>query len=153
MSDPNYLTEEGEARLRAELQKLIREERPKIAARIAEAKALGDLRENADYEDAKRQQGFLEGRIGTIQSQLANAVRIGATGSQTVQLGSTVKVRDPDGEELTLTLVGVAEANPGQGRISNASPLGKAVLGARAGQVVSVEAPAGRISYEVVSVA
>jgi transcription elongation factor GreA len=152
VKEPTYLTAEGRARLTAELEKLIRDERPRVADRIREAKALGDISDNADYEVAKQQQAFLEGRIATIQAQLRSAVHIGATGSTSVGLGSTVAVRDPEGEELIFTIVGAAEASPRDGRISNVSPLGSALLGSSAGQVVTVSAPAGTLRYEVVSV-
>jgi transcription elongation factor GreA len=149
---PVYLTAEGLAKLTAELNQLITVERPRVAARIHEAKLDGDISENAEYEDAKQEQSFLEGRIATLEGQLKNAEVIAATnGRDRVSIGSTVVITGADGEE-TFTIVGSAEASPREGRISNESPVGVALMGRKKGDKVIVKAPAGPVSYTVVSV-
>jgi transcription elongation factor GreA len=149
---PVYLTAEGLAKLTAELNQLITVERPRVAARIHEAKLDGDISENAEYEDAKQEQSFLEGRIATLEGQLKNAEVIAATnGRDRVSIGSKVVITGADGEE-TFTIVGSAEAAPREGRISNESPVGVALMGRKKGDKVTVKAPAGPVSYTVVSV-
>ena len=149
---PVYLTAEGLAKLKAELNELITVDRPRVAARIHEAKLDGDLSENAEYEDAKQEQSFLEGRIATLEGQLKNAEVIAATnGRDRVSIGSKVVITGADGEE-TFTIVGSAEASPREGRISNESPVGVALMGRKKGDKVTVKAPAGPVSYTVVSV-
>jgi transcription elongation factor GreA len=149
---PVYLTAEGLAKLTAELNQLITVERPRVAARIHEAKLDGDISENAEYEDAKQEQSFLEGRIATLEGQLKNAEVIAATnGRDRVSIGSKVVITGADGEE-TLTIVGSAEASPREGRISNESPVGVALMGRKKGDKVTVKAPSGPVSYTVVSV-
>jgi transcription elongation factor GreA len=149
---PVYLTAEGLAKLTAELNQLITVERPRVAARIHEAKLDGDISENAEYEDAKQEQSFLEGRIATLEGQLKNAEVIAATnGRDRVSIGSKVVITGADGEE-TFTIVGSAEASPREGRISNESPVGVALMGRKKGDKVTVKAPAGPVSYTVVSV-
>jgi transcription elongation factor GreA len=149
---PVYLTAEGLAKLTAELNQLITVERPRVAARIHEAKLDGDISENAEYEDAKQEQSFLEGRIATLEGQLKNAEVIAATnGRDRVSIGSKVVITGADGEE-TFTIVGSAEASPREGRISNESPVGVALMGRKKGDKVTVKAPSGPVSYTVVSV-
>jgi transcription elongation factor GreA len=148
---PVYLTQEGVERLEAELRHLITEERPRVAARIHDAKLDGDISENAEYEDAKQEQSFLEGRIATIEVQLKNHEVIEHQNGDKVRLGSTVVIQGPDGKE-TLTIVGSAEAAPREGRISNESPVGVALLGHKKGEEVTVQAPAGPVTYTLVSI-
>jgi transcription elongation factor GreA len=148
---PVYLTAEGLAKLKAELNELITVDRPRIAARIHEAKLDGDLSENAEYEDAKQEQSFLEGRIATIEAQLKNAEVIEHPNGDKVKIGSTVVIQGPDGKE-TLTIVGSAEAAPREGRISNESPVGSALMGHKKGESVTVQAPAGPMTYTLVTV-
>ncbi len=149
---PVYLTAEGLEKLTVELNQLITVERPRVAARIHEAKLDGDISENAEYEDAKQEQSFLEGRIATLEGQLKNAEVIAATnGGDKVSIGSKVVITGADGEE-TFTIVGSAEASPREGRISNESPVGVALMGRKKGDKVTVKAPAGPVSYTVVSV-
>jgi len=150
---PVYLTAEGLAKLTAELNQLITVERPRVAARIHEAKLDGDISENAEYEDAKQEQSFLEGRIATLEGQLKNAEVIAATnGRDRVSIGSKVVITGADGEE-TFTIVGSAEASPREGRISNESPVGRALMGKRVGDMVQVSAPRGvmKITVEAIS--
>ncbi|HHS97005.1 MAG TPA: transcription elongation factor GreA [Chloroflexi bacterium] len=153
-SEAVYLTPEGIERLKKELDELVNVRRPALAERLRKAIQQGDLSENADYIAAKEEQGFLEGRIQEIEALLRNAVVIeeeAPTGE--VRLGSRVTVVE-DGEEgpETFRLVGPAEADPSNGRISYESPLGQALLGHRVGDVVTVEAPAGVLRFRILKV-
>jgi transcription elongation factor GreA len=149
---PVYLTAEGLEKLKAELATLITRERPRVAQRIHDAKMDGDITENAEYEDAKQEQSFLEGRIATLEGQLKNAEVIAHANGDRVGIGSTVVIKGSDGEDR-FTIVGSAEASPRDGRISNESPVGAALMGRRKGDKVTVQAPAGPVTYTVVSVA
>jgi transcription elongation factor GreA len=151
---PVYLSREGLERLRAELQELVEVRRPEIAARIQEAKGHGDLTENAEYEEAKNEQAFVEGRIQQLEALIKSAQIIDdePRSSDHVQIGSTVVVRDQDGNEQTFTIVGWAEARPSEGKISNESPVGRALLGRRQGDQVVVRVPAGDVSYTIVGI-
>ncbi len=139
---PTYLSRDGEAALRRELEQLVNERRAEVAGRIHDAKEHGDLSENAEYEEAKNEQAFVEGRIQTLEGMLKTAVIIENTGSEHVALGSVVQVESDDGVE-TFTIVGSAEARPAEGKISNESPVGRALLGRKAGEKVSVRLPSG----------
>jgi transcription elongation factor GreA len=148
---PVYLTAEGLTKLKAELNRLITVERPRVAARIHDAKLDGDITENAEYEDAKQEQSFLEGRIATLEAQLKNAEVIAKGNGDRVSIGSKVVIKGTDGEE-TFTIVGSAEAAPREGRISNESPVGAALMGHRKGEKVTVQAPSGPIEYTLVKI-
>ncbi len=148
---PVYLTAEGLAKLKAELNELITVDRPRVAARIHEAKLDGDLSENAEYEDAKQEQSFLEGRIATLELQLRNAEVIAKSNGDKVGIGSKVVIKGGEGEE-TFTIVGSAEAAPREGRISNESPVGSALMGLKKGDRFTVPAPAGPIEYTLVRI-
>jgi transcription elongation factor GreA len=148
---PVYLTAEGLDKLKAELNHLVTVDRPRIAQRIHEAKLDGDITENAEYEDAKQEQSFLEGRIATLEAQLKNAEVIAHANGDRVGIGSTVVIKGREGED-TFTIVGSAEASPRDGRISNESPVGIALMGKRKGEKVTVQAPAGPLDYTIVSV-
>ena len=149
---PIYLSREGLERARAELEELINVRRPEVAARIHDAKEHGDLNENAEYEDAKNEQAFVEGRIQALEALIKNATIIDDNhSSDHVQIGSTVVVRSPNGEER-FTIVGSAEARPNEGRISNESPVGRALLGKKKGDKVLVRVPAGDFTYTIVSI-
>ncbi len=149
---PIYLSREGLERARAELEELINVRRPEVAARIHDAKEHGDLNENAEYEDAKNEQAFVEGRIQALEALIKNATIIDDNhSSDHVQIGSTVVVRSPDGEQR-FTIVGSAEARPNEGRISNESPVGRALLGKKKGDKVLVRVPAGDFTYTIVSI-
>jgi len=148
-----FLTPEGYQKLEEELDLLKNVRRPEVAAAIHEAKMDGDVSENAGYEEAKRQQAFLEGRIITVETMLKNAVLIKANGpSDTVILGSRVTVVEDGFDPETYTIVGSAEANPGNGRISNESPLGKALIGRKEGDTVAFEAPGGQVQMKLISI-
>ena len=139
---PTYLSREGEAALRAELEQLVNVRRTEVAARIHDAKEHGDLSENAEYEEAKNEQAFVEGRIQTLEGMLKTAVIIENSGTEHVALGSVVTVESLDGEE-TFTIVGSAEARPADAKISNESPVGRALLGKKPGETVVVKLPNG----------
>ncbi len=148
----NRLTAGGVDRLQAELDELVAVHRPEVVGRIRAAKELGDLKENADYAAAREEQSFLEGRIQAIEARLRTAViaDIPAAGAG-ADIGSRVTV-EVDGVEMTYELVGSAEANPAAGRLSIASPVGKALIGASAGTDVAVTTPRGPVAYRVIAV-
>ncbi len=148
---PVYLTAAGLAKLKTELNGLIKVDRPRVAARIHEAKLDGDLSENAEYEDAKQEQSFLEGRILSLNQLIDSAVIIAGDRTGEVILGSSV-VAEVGGDRTTFHIVGSTEASPADGRISNASPVGKAMMGRRAGDEVVVKLPVGEVSYRIVEV-
>jgi transcription elongation factor GreA len=149
---PTYLSREGLEKLRAELEELVNVRRAEIAQRIHDAKAHGDVMENAEYEDAKNEQAFVEGRIATLEALIKNATIIDANlSTDHVQIGSTVVVRGADGEER-FTIVGSTEARPAEGKISNESPVGRALLGRKPGDTVVVRVPAGDFTYTIVSI-
>jgi transcription elongation factor GreA len=145
-----FLTAEGLRKLEEELDYLTSVRRPEVADAIREAKMDGDVMENAGYEEAKRQQAFLEGRIRTIEALLKSAVLIDSSGSkEAVTLGTRVTVVETGLEPESYTIVGSAEANPAQGRISNESPLGRALMGHRKGDRVTFQTPGGPIEMEI----
>jgi transcription elongation factor GreA len=149
-----YLTKEGEARLRAELEQLEGPARADLARRLREAIQMGDLSENADYIAAKEEQGFLEGRIQELKHVLRNAVVIENNGnhSDVVEIGSTITIQEDDYPPEVYYLVGTKEANPAKGRISNESPIGQALMGKRVGDVVPVETPGGVIHFRITKI-
>jgi transcription elongation factor GreA len=151
--DPTRLSEAGLAVLRAELEELTTLTRPAIVARIVAARELGDLKENSDYHEARREQSFAEGRIRAIEDLLRNVVLIeeGVEGGRS-RLGSTVVVENAFGEEETYTLVGSTEASPASGRISTSSPIGAVLLDRVAGDEVEAVVPSGRLRYRIVEV-
>ena len=149
---PAYLSREGLAKLREELDELVNVRRAEVANRIHDAKEHGDVTENAEYEDAKNEQAFVEGRIQTLSALIKNAVLIAENHSTThVQIGSTVEV-ESDGQREKYTIVGSAEASPGDGKISNESPVGRALLGHKKGEKVTVSVPAGDSVYKIVAI-
>ncbi len=148
MSTKQFVTAEGLEKLTAELHRLKTEKRKELANRIQDAKELGDLSENAEYQEAKNEQSFVEGRIAEIEDILKNVEIITHTNSGIVQIGSmlTVKIL---GVEQTFTIVGSNEANPPGGRISNASPFGQAFLGRKVDDVVKVKTPRGDVEATI----
>ena len=152
MNKPTYLSQEGLDKLRSELTEMTNVRRTEVAARIHDAKEHGDLSENAEYEDAKNEQAFVEGRIQTLEALIKNATLIDEhTTNDHVQVGSTVKVKGPDGS-VSFTIVGSTEAKPTEGRISNESPVGRALLGRKKGETIQVQVPAGDIAYTIVAI-
>ncbi|MCB0210158.1 MAG: transcription elongation factor GreA [Anaerolineae bacterium] len=153
---PVYLTLEGKKKLEEELEFLTTVRRREVAEAIRSAKEEGDLSENSAYDEAKLQQGFLEGKVQQIEAQLRNAVIIEANGNgnkNVISIGSTVTVIDEEfDEEETYTIVGSAEADPLEGKISNESPIGMALLGAKLEQEVNVQTPGGTVTYKVLKI-
>jgi transcription elongation factor GreA len=150
----NQMTPEAYAALEAELQELETEGRREMAERIKTARAWGDLKENAEYHDAKDAQAHLETRILRLQDRRRNAVVVEAAGGDVVGLGSAVTVRDAGGgAERTYTLVSATEADPGTGALSVESPLAQALAGSRVGDEVAFEAPRGTRRLVVLAVA
>ena len=152
MDKPVYLTAEGKAALEDRLNHLKTVRRPEVADRIQQAKMDGDISESGEYEDAKNEQAWVEGEIRDLEYKLQNAHIYEGTKGGVVGLGSRVVVRDGDGDESNWTIVGSAEANPRQSRISNESPVGQALMGHKAGDKVTVEAPAGTQQLTIVKV-
>ena len=140
-----FITSEGLEKLKAELEYLRIVRRQEVAEQIQRAKELGSTVNNAEYDDAKNQQAFVEGRILTLERIIKNAIIIPAEVSppDQVKVGSKITVRNQDGEEEHYTIVGSAEANPSEGKISNESPIGQALLGKRVGECIEVRVPAG----------
>lgn len=152
---PIYITEEGLRALQQELEYLRTIGRAEIAARIGEAKADGDISENAGYDEAKNQQAFLEGRILELEQTISRAVVIKNhdTPADLVEIGRSVTIREVGYEETeTYAIVGSAEANPSNGRISNESPMGRALVGHRVGDRVKVQTPGGLLEFEIIAV-
>lgn len=150
---PIYLTFEGKKKLEEELHYLVNVRRKEVAAAIQSAKEEGDISENSAYDEAKVTQAFLEGRIQTIEAQLREAVLIEKNGNgDHVDVGSKVTVEEEGFDPETYYIVGSAEADPLNGRISNESPIGKALLGAKVGQTVKAETPNGQLVFKVIKI-
>jgi transcription elongation factor GreA len=149
-----FLTREGYAKLQEELEYLRTKKREEIAQRLHEAMEGGELIENAEYEAAKNEQAFVEGRIKELEYLLASAKIIEESGGHgnIVQVGSRVTIQEEGMEPEVYTIVGAAEANPALGRISNESPLGKALLNRKAGDSVQVDAPQGSFRVTILKV-
>jgi transcription elongation factor GreA len=154
MADTLPMTIRGKALLDAELKKLMLEERPEVIRAIEEARAHGDISENAEYDAAKERQGMIEGRIGDIQGKLAGAeiVNPAEIKSDRIVFGATVTIKDDEtGETTTYQIVGVDEADVKKGMISILSPIARAMIGKKKGDVVTVQSPKGDKDYEVLS--
>ena len=154
MAEGKFLTEEGAAELRRELNDLKTVKRPELAYRLKEAISMGDLSENADYHDAKEQQAFLEGRINYLEELLRVATVVPDEQNKPVmvRVGVEVTVQEEGEKPETFSIVGAAEANPKEGKISNESPLGSALMGHKVGDKVSVKAPAGELIFKIKSI-
>jgi transcription elongation factor GreA len=149
------LTAEGLKKIEQKLDYLKSVRRRDVAERIKQAIEFGDISENSEYEDAKNEQAFIEGEILTLEKMLRNAKLIDEDeiSADVVTLGSTVLLKDLEfGDELEYTIVGSAEADPTEFRISNESPVGEAILGRKVGSVVEVNVPAGSLKYEIVEI-
>jgi transcription elongation factor GreA len=151
---PTYLTPGGLVTLKAELEALRTHRRQAVAERIQKAKEIGGTVDNAEYDEAKNEQAFIEGRIMTLDSLINNAEIISSKSgpSDVVHIGSVVTVVNQKGKKGKYTIIGSAEADPAHGKISNVSPIGQALLGKRVGDVAEVNAPAGKLKLEVVSI-
>jgi transcription elongation factor GreA len=156
--EETLVTKEGLKKLKEELENLKMVRRREVSQRLKEAISYGDLSENSEYEEAKNEQAFVEGRIIELERKIKNAKIISEHDAKKVgkevNVGSHVTVRDvSENEAVSYTIVGATEADPFEFKISNESPLGKAVLGQVKGDVVQVATPSGTISYEIVKVA
>lgn len=151
-SDKIYLTAQGLAKLKQEYEELIHVKRPAIVQRIARARDFGDLSENSEYDEAKNEQAFIEGRIEELETILHNVQLISAPPKvDFVVIGSSVVV-ESEGEIDEFTIVGSVEANPSKKRISNESPVGKALLGAKVGEEIWVTTPVVRVKYKILEI-
>jgi transcription elongation factor GreA len=151
----NFLTKEGFQKLQEELDHLRTVKRQEVAERLHEAMEGGELIENAEYEAAKNEQAFVEGRIQDLEMVLATARVIDENGHEktgNIQVGSKVTIKEQGYDAETYVIVGAAEANPREGKISNESPIGKAILGHRAGEEVVVETPGGTYKVKIMKV-
>lgn len=147
------ITKEGLEKMQKELEDLRTTKRAEVAQRLKEAIAMGDLSENSEYDEAKNAQAFLEGRIVQLEQQIRTAQIIVKGKKNRIDVGSTVTIEDMEEHvKETVTIVGIAESNPFEGRISNESPVGRALVGAKAGDIVEADAPNSVIKYKVISI-
>ena len=155
MSEQPYLTAEGASRLKSELEQLVGPARDELATRLRAAIQMGDLSENADYHKAKEDQAFLEGQIQEIEYLLKNAIIIDGndTNRDAVEIGVHVTIQEENEPPESYHLVGAKEADPRNGRISNESPIGRALIGHRVGDTVTAETPAGSIKFKILEIA
>jgi len=153
MVTKTQLTKKGLEALEKELGVLLEEKRPRLVKRLANARTQGDLSENNDYQAAREELEFLDGRIAELQEVIGNATVINASRSKATQvdIGTKVKIK-ANGKELEYFIVGEWEADPSTQKISHTSPLGKALLGKKVGEKVEVEAPAGKVIYEILRI-
>lgn len=148
-----YLTEEGLNELKKELEYLKTERRPEVITALKEARALGDLSENAEYDAARTEQAEVEGKIAEIEAMLENAELIKDVNTNKVSIGTTVTLKYIEDDETdTYTIVGSKEADPFENKISNESPIAKAIIGAKKGQLVTVDSPNGKYQVEIVEI-
>ena len=152
MTQQTYLTPEGEAKLKAELAELTGPRREELAQRLRAAIQMGDLSENADYHKAKEDQAFLEGRIQEVEGILRIAVVVEKKHSDTVTVGSRVTVQEEGFDPETFDLVGAKEADPRNGKISNESPFGSALMDHKVGDVVEAVTPTGKTRLKILKV-
>lgn len=153
MTQPTqYLTPEGEARLKAELADLTGPRREELAQRLRSAIQMGDLSENADYHKAKEDQAFLEGRIQELEATLRSAVIIEKKLSGVVEVGSHVTIQEEGFDPETFHMVGAKEADPRNGRISNESPIGSALMGHKVGETVEANTPGGKMKFKIMKI-
>ena len=149
------LTPEGLENLKKEIETLSTEKRREVAERIKEARDFGDISENSEYDDAKNEQAMLEARIATLEDKLRSASVIDSSelDNEVVRVGSLVSVKDTgSGKSLKYTIVGSTEADPAENRLSNESPVGKAILGHKKGDVVEVAAPRGALTFKILEI-
>ena len=153
MPEPTYLTADGLAKIKTELEELKGPARVALSARLRAAIQMGDLSENADYHKAKEDQGFLEGRILELEHLVRNAVVIEKNvKNDKVGIGSHVTIQEADDPAETYHMVGPKEADPRNGRISHESPIGRALISHRVGEVVDVETPAGKVKFKILKI-
>lgn len=148
-----YLTEEGLNDLKKELDYLKNERRPEVIQALKEARALGDLSENAEYDAARAEQAEVEGKIASIESMLENAEVIKDVNTNKVSIGTTVTLKYLEDDEIdTYTIVGSKEADPFDNKISNESPIAKAIIGSKKGELVTVDSPNGKYQVEILEI-
>ena len=153
MTQPiQYLTAEGEAKLIAELAELTGPKREELAQRLRSAIQMGDLSENADYHKAKEDQAFLEGRIQELEAILRSAVIIEKKLSGVVEVGAHVTIQEEGFDPETFYMVGAKEADPRNGKISNESPIGSALIGHKVGDAVEATTPGGKMKFKVLKI-
>ena len=155
MPQPIYLTKEGLDKLRAELKHLRTVRRHEVAESIQQSRERGGTVSNAEYEEARNELAFTEGRIQTLDNMVNNAIIIDenhAASADAVEVGATVTVQNQEGKSDQYTITGSAEADPSQGKISNVSPIGRSLLGKKVGEVTVVSAPSGKIKLEIISI-
>lgn len=154
MSEQPYLTTEGADRMRLELEQLKGPAREEMARRLRAAIQMGDLSENADYHKAKEDQAFLEGRISELEYLLKNAIIVDRNNNtgEVVDIGVQVTIQETGESPETYHMVGAKEADPRNGRISNESPIGRALMGRRAGETVTAETPAGSVTFKIIKI-
>ena len=152
MNQQMYLTPEGAKKLRAELKELTGPRREELSQRLRAAIQMGDLSENADYHKAKEDQAFLEGRIQEIEVVLRTAVIVEKTKSDVVTIGSTVTVQEESFDPETYYMVGAKEADPRSGKISNESPIGRALMDHKVGDVVEAQTPGGKLKFKILKI-
>jgi len=153
MPEPTYLTQEGADKLKVELEELKGSKRHELAVRLRSAIQMGDLSENADYHKAKEDQGFLEGRIQELEYLLRNAVIIEKnSGKDVVGIGNLVTIQEPGSPTETYHVVGAKEADPRHGKISNESPIGRALMDHKVGDIVVSETPGGQIKIKILKI-
>ena len=151
--DSTYFSKEGLAKLKKELESLKTKKRKEIAGRLEYAKSLGDLSENSEYQEAKESQIMNEAKIAELEDMLRRAVVVEHSASLgQVDIGSQVTVEDALGKRLNFTIVGANEASPAENKISNESPLGKALLNHKKGETVSAHTPKGVLEYKIVDI-
>jgi transcription elongation factor GreA len=149
------LTPEGHKKLKQEIEYLSNEKRREVAERIKTAREFGDIAENAEYDDAKNEQALLEHRIAQLEERLLNArvITKKEISKDSVSIGSRVKLRDVDAKEtIEYRIVGSAEANPSENKLSNESPVGKAIIGRKKGETVEVTAPRGTLKFKIMDI-
>jgi transcription elongation factor GreA len=154
MAKEVVLTPDGLANLKAELDHLTTKRRREVAERIKEAREFGDISENAEYDDAKNEQAMLEARIASLEEKLRSATVIDSSdlGTDMVRVGSTVHVKDERGKSTKYTIVGSAEASPGEMKLSNESPVGKALIGRKRGEEVVFSTPKGERKLKITKI-
>jgi transcription elongation factor GreA len=149
---PTYLTLEGEKKLRAELAELTGPRREELSQRLRSAIQMGDLSENADYHKAKEDQAFLEGRIQEIEAVLRMAVIVEKASTDVVTVGNKVTVQEESFDPEVFHMVGAKEADPRNGKISNESPIGRALMNHKAGDIIEAETPSGKIKFKILKI-
>jgi transcription elongation factor GreA len=153
MSHQTYLTAEGEAKLKIELEELKGPRRDELSKRLRSAIQMGDLSENADYHKAKEDQGFLEGRIQEIEAMLRSAVIIEkSANTDVVSIGDHVTIQEGNFPPETYQVVGAKEADPHNGRISNESPIGSAMMDHKVGDIVTADTPGGKMKFKILKI-